>query len=94
MVDLNYNFVNRVSSEAHFFVFSICFFIFEVVIFAEFFCQSDFISVISNFHEDLDFVILNSLNFDQAEIIIDNDITRGPKFRSDHRKPLVAKLQE
>ena len=75
MVDLNYNFVNRVSSEAHFFVFSICFFIFEVVIFAEFFCQSDFISVISNFHEDLDIVFLSSLNFYQPKIVIDNDIT-------------------
>ena len=82
------------SSEAHLLVFSICLFIFEVLIFAEFFCQSDFISVISNFHKDLNIVILSSLNFDQAEIIIDNDITRGPKFRSDHREPLVSKLQE
>ena len=81
-------------SEAHFLVFSIGSIVLKMLIPAECFCQSDFISVISNFHENLNIVILSSLNFEQTEIVIDNDITWGPKFMSYHWEPLVAKLQE
>lgn len=82
------------SSETHLLIFSISSIVFKMLVFAECFCQSNLIRVISNFHKNLNIITLSSLYFDQAEIVIDNYITWCPKFGSNHWKPLVAKLQE
>lgn len=65
-----------------------------MLILAKSVCQSDLVSVVSNFKCCLNIFICCSLNFEQSKIEVDDKIAGCPEFGSDHREPLVAVLEE